>query len=44
MPSQYPTIMLPPLKGLNKRDSAGFIKIYIGITPYYIPVFTAIIA
>lgn len=29
-------------KGATSRDSAGFIKIYIGTTPYYIPVFSAI--
>lgn len=29
-------------KGTTSRDTAGFIKIYIGTTPYYVPVFTAI--
>lgn len=29
-------------KGSSSRDSAGFIKIYIGTTAYYIPVFDAI--
>lgn len=29
-------------KGATSRNSAGFIKIYAGTTPYYIPVFTAI--
>ncbi len=29
-------------KGASNRDSAGFIKAYIGTTAYYIPVFTAI--
>lgn len=29
-------------KGTTNRDSTGFIKIYIGTTPYYIPVFSAI--
>jgi hypothetical protein len=29
-------------KGTTSRDSAGFIKIYIGTTPYYVPVFSAI--
>lgn len=29
-------------KGATSRDSTGFIKIYIGTTAYYIPVFSAI--
>lgn len=29
-------------KGATSRDSAGFIKIYIGTTAYYLPAFTAI--
>lgn len=29
-------------KGATSRDSAGFIKIYIGTTAYYVPVFSAI--
>jgi hypothetical protein len=29
-------------KGTSSRNSAGFIKIYIGTTPYYVPVFDAI--
>jgi|GEM_PF-6712624 len=29
-------------KGTTARDSSGFIKIYIGTTAYYIPVFSAI--
>jgi len=29
-------------KGTTNRDSSGFIKIYIGTTTYYIPVFTTI--
>lgn len=29
-------------KGATNRDSAGFAKIYIGTTAYYVPVFTAI--
>jgi hypothetical protein len=30
------------MKGATSRNSAGFIKIYIGTTAYYIPVFSAI--
>jgi hypothetical protein len=30
------------MKGTTSRDSAGFIKIYIGTTAYWIPVFSAI--
>jgi hypothetical protein len=30
------------LKGTTARDSAGFIKVYIGTTAYYVPVFSAI--
>lgn len=29
-------------KGATSRDSSGFIKIYIGTTAYYVPVFSAI--
>lgn len=29
-------------KGATSRDSAGFIKIYVGTTAYYVPVFSAI--
>jgi hypothetical protein len=29
-------------KGASSRDSAGFIKGYVGNTAYYIPVFAAI--
>jgi hypothetical protein len=29
-------------KGTTSRDSSGFIKIYIGTTAYYVPVFSAI--
>ena len=29
-------------KGATSRDSAGFVKIYIGTTAYYVPVFTTI--
>lgn len=29
-------------KGATSRDSAGFVTVYIGTTPYYIPVFSAI--
>ena len=29
-------------KGATSRDSAGFLKVYIGTTPYYVPVFSAI--
>ena len=29
-------------KGTTSRDSTGFIKIYIGTTAYYVPVFSAI--
>lgn len=29
-------------KGATNRDSTGFIKIYIGTTAYYVPVFSAI--
>jgi hypothetical protein len=31
-------------KGTTSRDSSGFIKIYIGTTAYYVPVFSAITA
>lgn len=31
-------------KGATNRNSSGFLKIFIGITPYYIPVFSAITA
>lgn len=30
------------MKGATSRNSAGFIKIYIGTTAYYVPVFSAI--
>jgi hypothetical protein len=30
------------MKGSTSRDSAGFIKIYIGTTAYWVPVFSAI--
>jgi hypothetical protein len=29
-------------KGATSRDSTGFIKIYVGTTAYYVPVFSAI--
>jgi len=29
-------------KGATNRDSAGFVKIFVGSTEYYVPVFTAI--
>lgn len=29
-------------KGTTNRNSSGFIKVYVGTTPYYIPVFSAI--
>ena len=29
-------------KGATSRDSTGFIKIYVGTTAYYIPIFSAI--